>query len=120
MRETKTIKIDDREITVKELRIGEILEFWNEVWETQGISIPEIQKIVDKLLPVIAPELTLEKMRAMAPSELRVVWDAFREVNSDFFEVVRPEDIGRILTELKKVFFGDLGSLFADSLSQAT
>lgn len=119
MRKTKTIKIDDKEITVKELRVKHILNFWDKAW-SGDLSLTALKEILGDLLPIAAPELKIADIEEMAPSEIRFLWDTFREINADFFAVVRLEDVGQFLTELKKAFLKDLSSLFAGSLNPAT
>jgi hypothetical protein len=77
MRKTKTIKIDDREITIRELKVKDIRKIINQA-ETD-----DFQRQIEELLP-LATDLALEDMNDMAPSELKLLWEAFREVNSDF------------------------------------
>ena len=119
MRKTKTIKIDDKEITVKELKVKHIRRFWDQAW-SGDMSLDALQDLLGDILPLIAPELKVNDLEEMAPSEIRFLWDTFREVNTDFFAVVRLEDAGQLLTELKKAFLKDLTSLFAGSLNPAT
>jgi len=77
MRKTKSIKIDDLEINVKELRVKDIRQILNSLSDIRGINDAMA------LLPM-ATDLPVEKLDEMAPSELNQVWEAAREVN-DFF-----------------------------------
>jgi len=81
MRKSKRIKIDDREITVYELRVKDIRQLMDlgEVNDVAGL-----RERIDIALPM-ATDLAANDMDGMAPSELMQVWGAFREVNADFF-----------------------------------
>lgn len=119
MRKKKTIKIDNKEITVKELLVKEIRLVWDSIWEA-GLSVEALQAQIKELLPVIAPELSIKDIDEMAPSELRTLWEAFKEVNADFFGIVRAVGGETALAELKKAFLKDLSGQFATSLKPAT
>lgn len=104
MRKTKTIKIDSKEITVKELRVKDIrliLESGQRL-ETDFSQMPEILKMVT--------DLPFEELEEFAPSELKIIWEAFREVNSDFLDLVARSGITEVL---KNSILKDLTDSFA-------
>lgn len=111
MRKTKTIKIDDREITVKELRVKDIREIFE-----RGESIGEGIDQFTELLP-LATDLSLKDANEMAPSELKIIWEAFREVNAVFFDAVAKAGI---VDHLKTSILTELTAAFATSLAQGT
>jgi len=78
MRKTKTIKIDGKEITVKELRVKDIRSMLADSEKIKGTGD------VIKLLPA-AVNLTPAEIEEYAPSELKIIYDAFKEVNEVFF-----------------------------------
>ncbi len=119
MRKTKTIKIDGKEITVKELKIKTIFKLWDNFF-TKDMSLASFREMFGDLLPVMAPELKMDDLEDMAPSEIRFLWDTFREVNADFFAVVRLEGAGQVLAELKKALLSDFANLFAGLLNPVT
>ena len=94
MRKTKPIKIDEREITIRELRVKDIRKIL-EAAENQDVDIP---KQIEKLLPLVT-DLKLKEIEDMAPSELKILWDAFREVNSDFLALTGRLGIGEALKD---------------------
>jgi hypothetical protein len=81
MRLTKTITIDDDRITVWEVTVKD----WLSIMEKPD---GDIKAGIDSLLPKCT-DLTVERMKQMTPSELKKVWDAFREVNAVFFSAVQ-------------------------------
>ncbi|MBW2598543.1 MAG: hypothetical protein JRC60_00220 [Deltaproteobacteria bacterium] len=112
MRKQKTIKIDEREITVKELRVKDIRDI---IAKSDNLVGGELDQIKD-LLP-LATDLASSEIEDMAPSELRTIWDAFREVNAVFFDLVAKTGIVELL---KTSVLKDLTALFATLSEQAT
>jgi hypothetical protein len=112
MRKSKTIKIDDKEITVKELKVKDIRKL---------LDMPEAEKddtmeLVEKFLPVVT-DIKLSDLDEMAPSELKVLWETFKEVNADFLEVTGRLGITKMLGSLIQKY---LNEAFAGLLSEAT
>ena len=76
MRKVKTIKIDDKEVTLKELRVKDIRAILD---STKAGDIGSIEAS----LPLITG-LDAEALNELAPSELKILMEAAREVNADF------------------------------------
>jgi len=111
MRRTKTIKIDEREITVKELRVKDIRQLIE-----KAEDLDKGFEQMEGMLP-LATNLSLSQLEDMAPSELKKVWESFREVNAVFFDLVAKTGI---VKELKSSILKDLTKVFAASLNQDT
>ena len=90
MRKTKTIKIDGEEITVKELRVKDLRKILDTASDFSGI-----EQVLD-MLPM-ATDLAQEKIEDMAPSELGRVWDAFKEVNAFFLDLVEKSGMVKVM-----------------------
>ncbi len=112
MRKQKTIKIDDLEITVKELRIKDIKRIIGQGDDLLGGDLGQMEE----LLPIVT-DLPLSAIDDMSPSELKIIWEVFREVNEVFLELVAKTEIVEVL---KSSILKDLTALFADSLDQVT
>jgi len=84
MRKIKIIKIDDREITVKELRVKDVREI---LLIGEGLEDGDILKNIEKLLPYAA-DIKPEELECMAPSEIKMLWEGFKEVNAVFLAVI--------------------------------
>ncbi|MDX9785447.1 MAG: hypothetical protein RBT11_01630 [Desulfobacterales bacterium] len=115
-RKIKVIKIDDLEITIRELRIKDIIELVEAADRKKDAGPMETLK---EYLPRLT-DLDPEKAIGMAPSELKEVIEAAREVNSDFFDAARAMGAGKILAELRASLERDFSAIVADSLRQAT
>jgi Tfp pilus assembly PilM family ATPase len=113
MRKHKTIKIDDKEITVKELIVRDVLELFKIEDGTPFI------KIVDRFLPRTTT-LTRDELRDMAPSEIKAVVEAWKEVNQDFFGMADLIGMGDVVTELVQAVKKDFVRLFFQQLSSGT
>lgn len=82
MRKIKTIKIDEREITIKELRVKDI----KQIFDTESENT-----LMDHL-PLVT-DLSKEDIEDLAPSELSTVWNAVKEVNADFLALMEKSGI---------------------------
>ena len=116
MRKHKTLKIDDNEITVKELRVDQILEIWESVGA--GNDLDTFKGYIEKHMGKVT-DVTLDDLRKMAPSEIKQIFEAFKEVNQDFFDLAQTLGLGKILEKLKNAILTDLSALFAGLLEQA-
>jgi uncharacterized membrane protein len=62
----------------------------------------------------------MSDLEDMAPSELKLIWEKFKEVNSDFFVIARKAGADKILARLKEALIADFSSYVVDSSSQDT
>lgn len=101
MRKIKVIKIDDREFTIKELTV-------QQVWDLQNSTDGDEKGEFERIAAMCCPELTREVGMSLAPSELRLLWDMFKEVNADFLELAAFLGIDQVIMEVIK---GELAKL---------
>lgn len=94
MRKIKTVKIDDKEFTVKELTV-------QQVWDLKNSGEKDSSEI-ERLAALCCPELTTEVAMSMAPSELKQLWTLFKEVNADFLELAAFLGIDKAVMEAVK------------------
>lgn len=125
MRQRKTIKLDDREVTVKELTVKEILDIGNRIADqgtgTEGegksdnLSLDAIKGALDKHMGLAVEGVTVTDLMEMAPSEIDQIYQAFKEVNKVFFALAHQaglQDLVRTLQEaIKKDFLRSLAAL---------
>ena len=110
MRLSKAVTIDDDKITVHEIIVEDFLQ-------VADAADKELSEQVLELLPKCT-DLTVEKMKKMAPSELKRVWDAFREVNAVFFSVI--ETLGlyqAVIPQVKSVILAEMTKQMRDGLT---
>jgi hypothetical protein len=118
----KTVDIaEGKSVTVHELTVNQIINLLNDdalAGDTE-LGMGSIQDFAKRHLPN-ATDLKVEDMMDMAPSELKVVYDAFAEVNSVFFDTARAVGLETLLSELKSAITEDFSKVLAASLKQDT
>jgi len=113
MRKHKTLKIDDREITVKELRVKDIIELFGEAGESS-----DVMSKIEYFLPRFTDGITVEELKEMAPSEIKSIYDTFREVNEVFFVLALGMGLAGAIEEIKQSIRREFSGALAGSLSQ--
>lgn len=124
MRREREVEIDNKKIKVFELTVKDILEILGESGEKEGTQgsadqIEDLKSLVEKHLTK-ATDAKLEDFREMAPSDIKTVFDAFKEVNSVFFEMAQRAGLGAILEEVKSALLKDFSGIAAGLFKQAT
>ena len=118
MRKHGIVKIDDKEITVWELKITDWLEIV-EKGKTMPLSVDSVMDLVQEHIGKLT-SLKLEELKAFAPSEIRVIVDKVKEINSDFFELAQWMGIPETLKGMKNLLIQDSYKLFSDALKKVT
>ena len=113
MRKTKTVKINDREITAQELTVKQI----DKIMST--LDDPEISNI-DMLFPDRLPSIALsegtglsvDELADFTPSELEIMLNAVEELNPTFAGLMeRLASVGRQAIDARKSEEQPAGSL---------
>lgn len=113
MRKQKIIKIDNKEITVKELTVKDILAMADalEKGDLKAIVNTDLHRLTD---------LKIDDLKEMAPSEIRLVFEAAKEVNADFLSAARKVGLEKIVQETVASIAQNCCALVSGSLRQAT
>lgn len=120
-RKTKTVQLEGREkpVTVYELTVGQIIHF---VEDDGPLSKMEGEKgfkgVLDTDLLSVCSTLKFEDLLDFGPSELKLVWEAFQEVNKTFFEAARQVGLTGLLEETVLKFKESLQNLMQEELSK--
>lgn len=118
MKQRKVITIDDREYTVSELSVKQIIEViesnnltalfsgLSDVTKENPTSVTQlylmgIQKEVQAVM-VKCCDFTFADLIELAPSEIKEIYLAFREVNADFFFTLEATGIKAMLQGIKE------------------
>jgi len=106
MRKRETIKIDDKEITIKELTVKQIIEIGEKVANPgeakAGLSDFDMIKDAFKEHLALGVEgIAFDDLVELAPSELKTIYEKFKEVNGVFFEVAEQVGILDLLQRIK-------------------
>lgn len=119
MRKSKKIKLDDKEIEVFELRVKDYVQVIDRVKEetnmTPAMFFDEFKGILPKCCT-----LTYEEMLEYAPSELEVIFGAFKECNESFFKLLGRMGLTNLPDVLSKAIEQDILSASTGSLPAAT
>lgn len=119
MRQRTTIKIDDKEITLKELTVAEILEFQDRL-SGDDTSTEGFLGLVKDLLPKITQDVTVDDLKGMAPSEIEKLIEGFKECNRPFLKGISWIGLGDLMGELKRALMADFLRSFSGSSSPDT
>lgn len=138
MRQKKDVKIDDKEFTVKELTVREIIDFFEksgDIAPQEPGKTPAKKKSGSKKKPNLDATSTdlfkkqlqefidlafvgkhnIDQFIKMTPSEIKTLWDAFDEVNAVFFQLARKMGMDKIVEhlgqQLQEQYLGLLVSL---------
>lgn len=127
MRKTNTFEIEgyEKKFMVKELTIKEIMSLMNEGLldgdqKSTGMEIAKLKETFETRLLPLCSNIEMSDLSEMAPSELKLLWEKFKDVNSDFFVIARKAGAEKILAQLKEAIIADFSSYVVDSSSQDT
>ena len=104
MRNTAPVTIDDVKIIVRELTVREIINLTNDKTLLGGkgeLTLTALREQADKYLPQFLEGITVEQMIDMAPSDLEIIYDKFKEVNKTFFGAARTVGLDQLMEQLK-------------------
>ena len=119
MRKSTVKQLNDKEITIKEMRVRDILNMFQNPDKDFTSMISFINKgniIVEKCIVGI----TFEELQDLAPSELKELYEAFKEVNETFFDLLGSLGVMDILGNLKSQFTQDLMKVSANASNTGT
>lgn len=94
MRKEKEVTVGRHTVTVRELPVRKVWEFFN-----GGQDGKSAKQKAEELLKVCCPEFTEEVALDGYFSEIGDVWRAFEEVNSDFLAIIRLLGLDRAILE---------------------
>lgn len=139
MRQKKTLKFEnEKEITILEASVEYIMNTKNlsifnieqqpdqdqesseqaTAATTEGDSISkglsDIIKIIKPIYEELTEGLSFEDLKGLYPSEHKQIWEAFKEVNAVFFDVVQMLGFNQLLDEILQGIKSDFISIFAD------
>ena len=121
MRNSKPIEIDDKKITVYELTVAEIIQIGQtKTIKDKSTDLTDFKDILENYLPKALSGITLDELIKMAPSDLKKIYNIFREVNATFFDVARSVGLGELLNQVIQAIQKDFLTLLVDSFTTGT
>jgi len=135
MRQTKDVEIDKRVYTVRELTVKEIIGVFERHDESKkkedttdstdttgsiGFLKSELQEMLNLALEKgkEGEEYTMDDFIDMAPSDLKLIYDTFKEVNKVFFDIARQLGAGGIVEDMIAQIRMSFSGVLAASLSR--
>jgi len=118
MRKLKSFKIEgnEKQFEVRELTVREIIELVQGGPEGEG-GKSIMDSLKDSLLPICS-NITIDELYDMAPSEIEVIFEKFKEVNRSFFDVARRAGLGTMVESYIKEATSKFSALPASLLKQ--
>lgn len=111
MARKKTLfKLDEnREITIKELRLREIAENGKLISSlSTEFSYDKLQDVLNSILPSCIEGISKDELMDLAPSEIKEIWEGFEKVNAVFLDTVNYQEsktlfLKVVSAEIKKI-----------------
>jgi len=123
MRLRETIKIDDKEITVKELTVRDIRDTWEKMsllFDIKNVAMFELES-VNPFFKKCIEGVEIADLYDMAPSDIEKIMEAFQRVNAVFFKLSRNvEGENPLLIQTRKLLVATLIGKFVDSSKEVT
>jgi hypothetical protein len=136
MRKSMVVKIDGKEFTIKELTLKEIIELLQEskfigdsqvgegeqqteksMEEAMILKLQSLPGDFDKLLEKSC-DFKVEDLFTLAPSEIKIITDGFKEVNSDFLAALKHLGVTEAIQAIKDVALIRFSKTLAGLLNQ--
>lgn len=115
MRLQERIKIDDKEYTIRELTVEEIINLFSSSGQSGSSNSQDERKVISTIsnifgdsgyvhnfLKLAMPGTELKDLVKLAPSELAQLWEKVQEVNSHFFGLTKKLDLGKTMLNSAK------------------
>jgi hypothetical protein len=114
----KELKIADKTVTVFELTVKDIKKLWQDITGSspQTIEAPMFsnEALLREHWDKCVHGIKMDETDDMAPSELKLIYDAFSEVNAIFFDLsLKLEGENPLLKGLREAVLNDLMLRFA-------
>jgi len=115
MRKIRKVKLSDKEVTVGEVRIKVINEMIQNVRNAfsagADLSWSNMLQIGQEVFAKSVSGITLDELMDLYPSEAKVLYDAFLEVNADFLGILDGAGVMDLLKEFKQHIRENVSSL---------
>jgi hypothetical protein len=122
---SKEFKIGEKTVSVYELTVKDIKKLWQDLTgsseQTKDMPMFSNEQILRDHWDKCVHGIKLEETDELAPSELKLVYDAFSEVNAIFFDLtLKLEGENPFLKSLRAAILNDLMLRFAVLSAEAT
>jgi len=107
-RKTKTLKIEGlkEDVVIQELTVRQIVDLVdndNLFAMTKGDKglVGNLKEAIDSHFLELCTNIKTKDFLDMAPSDVKEIWDAFKEVNSVFFDMARQAGLMEVVNKIK-------------------
>jgi hypothetical protein len=125
-RQAKEVTIEGKKVTVYELTVRDIKQLWGSITKPglageNALSYFSNNTFLKENWDRCVHGLTLDETEDLAPSEMKLVYDAFEEVNSIFFDLaLKLEGENPFLKGLRIAIMNELIVRFAEFSKEDT
>jgi len=110
---------EEQKFIFKEMMVEDILNtFQNTKEKERDINMGNFLEKLGEFLPLCSDIKDVDILKKLSPSQLKYLFDKFKEVNEVFFDVAQGMGMGEILNRIRAAIIEDLVTQFASSLSQ--
>jgi len=121
MRRIQTVTVGDADVAldieVREVRLGEALDL---VDRLDAVNLGNLRAALDEAVQRWTSLDSLDALKRFTPSELRGLWEAFQEVNGDFFAAARRVGLDGLANEILTRLGADLRGYLLASFGPGT
>ena len=118
-----TFKLDgnDKSFIVKELTARQILGIFDKKnINVDSLTFAKIREIFGKKVLPVSSNITEEELLDLLPSDIDVIWEEFKAVNSVFFRTARQLNKVEVVEQIKTALDQDFLNAYAKLLKQGT
>lgn len=102
-----------------ELTVQQIMDVFDVVKDFKtGMGYKEMFSLVEASLSGCM-NVSQEDLQALAPSELEVLWDSFKEVNASFFKLARVMGMDELMTRIRAALVTEFYALLSTAQAEA-
>lgn len=120
MRKEEKIVLDDKEVIIKELKVSQIIKITKTFPEFEGKTMEEVFDIIKDIVPLCVEGINSEQLLDCTPSELKSLYDTFKEVNEVFFGMLDKAGITEAVVKMKDLALEGFSNSFVESSPMAT
>lgn len=129
MRVRKTIKIDKDEYVIRELTLREIIKYFQDLVNTaekdkDKVDTPDTLNFMKDEIQVLLNlalegNYKVEDLMDLAPSELKLLYDEFKEVNKVFFDTAAQMGMAQAMGSVLHLIQSEFSALLVNSSKAA-
>lgn len=122
----KTVTVNDKEYTVRELTVQDIIDLMNDsiFFGASKGNKPEgkndfvlVAEDLSKAMKKCC-DFDINDLKPLPPSEIKNIYNAFMEVNATFLEILKALGMTKVLEKIQEAILQNFSKLLVTSLKQ--